>query len=80
MDLEQNKNEDRMKQLLDGLKAKLDKVYEGGGKKNASKQKEQGKMLARERINYLIDKNSPSSSYYDESVTISLWLLKFYVS
>jgi 3-methylcrotonyl-CoA carboxylase beta subunit len=33
-------------------------VSEGGGKKNADKQKEQGKMLARERVEYLIDKDS----------------------
>ncbi|MCX6275067.1 MAG: acyl-CoA carboxylase subunit beta [Bacteroidetes bacterium] len=47
-----------MRQLVDALKNKLNKVAEGGGKKNADKQKEQGKLLARERIEYLIDKDS----------------------
>jgi acetyl-CoA carboxylase carboxyltransferase component len=37
------------------VKQKLSKINEGGGEKRAAKQKEQGKMLARERINYLLD-------------------------
>ncbi len=57
-DIEFNKNEDAMRQLVDQLKYKLAKIDEGGGKKNAAKQKAQGKLLARERIEYLIDKNS----------------------
>ena len=56
--IEFNRNEDINKQLLSALRMKLDKVYEGGGKKNQQKQKEKGKLLARERINYLIDKDS----------------------
>ena len=47
-----------MRQLVDALKNKLNKISEGGGKKNADKQREQGKLLARERIEYLIDKDS----------------------
>ena len=57
-DIEFNKNEDAMRQLVDQLKYKLAKIDEGGGKKNAAKQKDQGKLLARERIEYLIDNNS----------------------
>lgn len=57
-DLEFNKNEDITRQLVDQLKHKSDKIRQGGGKKNAEKQKEQGKLLARERIEYLIDKDS----------------------
>jgi len=57
-DIEFNKNEDGLRQLVSGLKLKLDKVYEGGGKKNADKQREQGKLTARERISYLVDKDS----------------------
>jgi 3-methylcrotonyl-CoA carboxylase beta subunit len=57
-DIEFNKNEDAMRQLVDALKHRQSKIAEGGGPKNAAKQKEQGKMLARERIEYLIDKNS----------------------
>jgi len=58
MDIEFNKNEDVNKQLVYELKTKLKKIYLGGGEKNAAKQKEKGKLLARERIDYLIDKDS----------------------
>jgi acetyl-CoA carboxylase carboxyltransferase component len=57
-DIEFNKNEDAMRQLVDQLKYKLVKIAEGGGPRNAARQKEQGKMLARERIEYLTDKGS----------------------
>jgi len=57
-DIEFNKNEDAMRQLVDKMKNKLGKVHEGGGKKNADKQREQGKLLARERIDYLVDKGT----------------------
>ena len=57
-DLEFNKNEDDMRQLVEQLRMRSAKIAEGGGKKNADKQKEQGKLLARERIEYLIDKGS----------------------
>ena len=57
-DIEFNKNEDAMRQLVDQLKHKKKIVSEGGGKKNAQKQHDQGKLLARERIEYLIDKKS----------------------
>jgi 3-methylcrotonyl-CoA carboxylase beta subunit len=59
MNIEFNKNEDINKQLLYDVKSRLRKIYEGGGAKAAAKQKEKGKMLARERVNYLIDENSP---------------------
>ena len=59
MDIEFNKNEDINKSLVDELKHKLKKIFAGGGEKAAAKQKEKGKMLARERINYLVDKDKP---------------------
>jgi 3-methylcrotonyl-CoA carboxylase beta subunit len=49
-----------MQQLITELNNRLEKVYEGGGKKAAEKQKEKGKMLARERVEYLLDKDKPS--------------------
>jgi len=58
MNIEFNKNEDVNKQLVYELKTRLKKIYLGGGEKNAAKQKEKGKLLARERIAYLIDKDS----------------------
>jgi acetyl-CoA carboxylase carboxyltransferase component len=59
MDIEFNKNEDVNKQMVFEMKTKWKKVAEGGGAKNAAKQKDKGKMLARERIAYLIDKDRP---------------------
>ena len=58
MDIEFNKNEDVNKQLVYELNTRLKKIYLGGGEKNAAKQKEKGKLLARERIDYLIDEGS----------------------
>ncbi len=55
-----NKNEDFNKTELSNLNFRLSKVYEGGGKKNADKQKEKGKMLARERVTYLLDADKPA--------------------
>src|ERR1700749_5067626 len=59
MDIEFNKNEDINKQLVYDLQTRLKKVYLGGGEKAAAKQHEKGKMLARGRIGYLIDKDKP---------------------
>src|SRR5580700_11240472 len=59
MDLEFNKNEDINKQLVYEVSTRLKKVHQGGGEKAATKQKEKGKMLARERVAYLIDKDKP---------------------
>jgi 3-methylcrotonyl-CoA carboxylase beta subunit len=59
MDIEFNKNEDINKQLVYDLHNRLKKIYQGGGEKAAAKQKEKGKMLARERVTYLIDKDKP---------------------
>jgi 3-methylcrotonyl-CoA carboxylase beta subunit len=59
MDIDFNKNEDINKQLVYEVKTRLKKVYLGGGEKAAAKQKEKGKMLARERVAYLRDKDKP---------------------
>ncbi len=58
VNLDFNKNEDHNKLSLSNMKGKLEKIYQGGGKKAADKQHEKGKLLARERIAYLIDKDS----------------------
>ncbi|WP_424004515.1 acyl-CoA carboxylase subunit beta [Maribacter sp. IgM3_T14_3] len=55
MDLKFNQNEDRNKLLLSDLRRKLNEVYLGGGKAKIAKQHDQGKMTARERIDYLLD-------------------------
>lgn len=58
MDLTFNKNEDVLKQATSLVRQRLEKIYEGGGKKAIAKQKERNKLTARERIDYLVDKNS----------------------
>ncbi|MXV15942.1 acyl-CoA carboxylase subunit beta [Hufsiella ginkgonis] len=57
-DLNFNKNEDVNKQLSYELGTRLKKAFAGGGEKAALRQKERGKMLARERVSYLIDPGS----------------------
>lgn len=59
MNLKFNKNEDFNKQQLSYLKNTLKKVFLGGGETSAEKQRAKGKMLARERIEYLIDQDKP---------------------
>jgi 3-methylcrotonyl-CoA carboxylase beta subunit len=60
MNIEFNKNEDAMKMALGMMEKRLEKIYEGGGKKSIQKQKERNKLTARERISYLIDKDLPT--------------------
>ncbi|HNT49737.1 MAG TPA: acyl-CoA carboxylase subunit beta [Cyclobacteriaceae bacterium] len=58
MDLEFNKNEDQLKQLCSQLKAKTSKTQLGGDEKKIAEQHQKGKLTARERIDYLIDKST----------------------
>lgn len=60
MDINFNKNEDHNKLLLSDLKQKLAKVKLGGGEKRIEKLHNEGKMTARERIEYLLDPKSKS--------------------
>jgi 3-methylcrotonyl-CoA carboxylase beta subunit len=59
MDLEFNKNDDKMRLLISQMEQRLQKIYLGGGKARIEKLHEQGKMSARERIDFLLDKDSP---------------------
>jgi 3-methylcrotonyl-CoA carboxylase beta subunit len=58
MDLEFNRNEDLFKQLCFQLEAKEKKLRLGGGEKKIEEQHQKGKLTARERIEYLIDKGT----------------------
>jgi acetyl-CoA carboxylase carboxyltransferase component len=58
MDLEFNKNEDQMRLLISEMNQKFDKVSIGGGKAKIKKQHDQGKLTARERIQFLVDDGS----------------------
>ena len=60
MDLEFNKREDHNKLKLAETNRLLSEIKKGGGEKRLQKQRDEGKMTARERIEYLLDKNSAS--------------------
>ncbi len=60
MDINFNKNEDKMRQLISDLDYKLKAIEVGGGQKRIDKLHSQGKMTARERIAYLTDDGSES--------------------
>jgi acetyl-CoA carboxylase carboxyltransferase component len=58
MDLTFNQNEDHLRSLLSQMEQRAAQVRLGGGKKSIEKQKAKNKKTARERIEYLIDKDS----------------------
>jgi acetyl-CoA carboxylase carboxyltransferase component len=60
MDINFNKNEDHNKLLVSDLKHRFSKIKLGGGEKRIEKLHAEGKMTARERIEYLLDSNSKS--------------------
>ena len=60
MDINFNKNEDHNKLLLSDLKNRFAQVKLGGGPKRIEKLHTEGKMTARERIDYLLDEKSKS--------------------
>lgn len=53
------KNEKEMLASLTLVNQRLQKIYEGGGKKAIEKQREKNKLTPRERIEYLRDKDKP---------------------
>jgi 3-methylcrotonyl-CoA carboxylase beta subunit len=57
MNLTQNRNEDWMKLLWSGINRQLDTIKTGGGTKAIARQRERNKLTARERIDYLCDKD-----------------------
>ncbi|MBC5833884.1 acyl-CoA carboxylase subunit beta [Flavobacterium sp. F372] len=60
MDINFNKNEDHNKLLVSDMLQKFAKVKLGGGQKRIDKLHAEGKMTARERIDYLLDENAKS--------------------
>ena len=52
-------NSEHHKHLANELKERLARVREGGGEKYRKRQEEQGKLFVRERIDRLLDPNSP---------------------
>lgn len=57
-ELEFNKNDDAMRLKIKQLERELNTIYEGGGKKKIEKHHSKGKMTARERIDFLLDKDT----------------------
>ena len=60
MDINFNKNEDHNKLLISDLKKRIVKIKLGGGQKSIDKHHNKGKMTARERVDYLLDKKAKS--------------------
>ncbi len=60
MDINFNKNEDYNKLLLSELNQRFKKIALGGGEKKIEKHRSKGKMAARDRVAYLLDKDKPS--------------------
>ncbi|WP_294281547.1 carboxyl transferase domain-containing protein [uncultured Chryseobacterium sp.] len=60
MDIEFNKREDQNRLKLSEINRQLSEIKKGGGEKRLQKLREEGKMTARERVEYLLDKNSDS--------------------
>jgi len=58
-DITFNKNEDSMKLLISKMERKLASIKLGGGQKSIDKHHAKGKLTARERIELLLDKDSP---------------------
>lgn len=59
-ELEFNKNDDEMRLKISRMESELAKIMLGGGEKRIAALHEKGKMTARERIDMLLDVNTPS--------------------
>ena len=59
-DLAFEKNKDQNKILVSELEQKLAQIKLGGGKSKLEKIRSEGKMTARERVNYLLDDHTDS--------------------
>lgn len=60
MDIEFNKREDQNRLKLSEINRLLTEIKKGGGEKRLQKLRDEGKMTARERVDYLLDKDSDS--------------------
>lgn len=60
IDLEESKNDDRIRLMISDLKRKQDAVSLGGGTSKIEKQHAKGKLTARERIDFLLDNEENS--------------------
>lgn len=58
-DLEYRKNEDAMRLSISQLRQYKERIFPGGGPKAIARQHERNKLTARERIDYLLDRDKP---------------------
>ena len=58
-ELEFNKNDDEMRLKISKMESELASIMKGGGEKRIAALHEKGKMTARERIDMLLDANTP---------------------
>ncbi|WP_343633469.1 acyl-CoA carboxylase subunit beta [Fluviicola sp.] len=58
-ELEFNKNDDEMRLKISRMESELASIMKGGGEKRIAAHHEKGKMTARERIDMLLDPNTP---------------------
>src|SRR5271155_1385571 len=54
-----NANREAMQQLVAELRTKLEEVKKGGGEAAVKRHKERGKMFVRDRIDALVDSDTP---------------------
>jgi 3-methylcrotonyl-CoA carboxylase beta subunit len=59
VNIELERNKDAMKMAVSRMERKMAEIRLGGGKKRLEKMVESGKMPARERVDYLLDKDKP---------------------
>ena len=59
-DIETNRSEDNLKLMVSKLNHRLEKIHLGGGEAKIAKQHKRGKLTARERIDFLVDKDKPT--------------------
>ncbi len=59
INIEHSKNDDSLRLKISKLNQRLAVIHLGGGKKRLEKQRLQGKMTARERVEYLLDDGQP---------------------
>lgn len=59
IDLDLSRNEDHYKLLIHRVQHRLEQIKLGGGQKKLDKIREEGRLTARERIEYLADKDRP---------------------
>ncbi len=68
-------NREAQLQLLDELAAQLEQVRAGGGPRYAQRHRERGRLLARERIELLLDRDA----HFLELSTLAAWGTEFTV-